>query len=100
MLTGVMRSSPSSATSSPNSKQRQSVRQSAGSYCYREINLRRYDNLVQVILTPVSTKMKNALNVQVCPHHPKEQFISLDYIQFSFYYQTMLYNLINLVNVL
>ncbi|KAF4524916.1 hypothetical protein B566_EDAN013665 [Ephemera danica] len=59
----MMKASPTSL--SPNSKQqqRQSVRQSAGNYCYREINLRRYANLVQIILTPVSTKMKNALNV-------------------------------------
>lgn len=32
---------------------------------FKEITLRRYDHLVQIILTPVSTKMKNALNVQV-----------------------------------
>ncbi|PSN33096.1 hypothetical protein C0J52_19407 [Blattella germanica] len=46
-------------------KQRSSVRQNAGTYHYKEICLRRYDNLVQIILTPASTKMKNSLNVQV-----------------------------------
>lgn len=46
-------------------KQRSSVRQNAGTYHYKDISLRRYDNLVQVILTPQSTKMKNALNLQV-----------------------------------
>ncbi|KAK7791469.1 hypothetical protein R5R35_002389 [Gryllus longicercus] len=46
-------------------KQRSSVRQNAGAYHYKDISLRRYDNLVQVILTPQSTKMKNALNLQV-----------------------------------
>ncbi|XP_069701223.1 serine-rich adhesin for platelets [Periplaneta americana] len=46
-------------------KQRSSVRQNAGTYHYKEICLRRYDNLVQIILTPASTKMKNSLNIQV-----------------------------------
>jgi hypothetical protein len=46
-------------------KQRSSVRQNAGTYHYKEICLRRYDNLVQIILTPASTKMKNSLNLQV-----------------------------------
>ncbi|XP_068081157.1 enolase-phosphatase E1 isoform X2 [Anabrus simplex] len=46
-------------------KQRSSVRQNAGTFNYHEICLRRYDNLVQVILTPQCTKMKNALNIQV-----------------------------------
>ncbi|XP_075226060.1 uncharacterized protein LOC142327096 [Lycorma delicatula] len=46
-------------------KQRSSVRQNAGAYSYKEISLRRYDHLVQIILTPVSTKMKNAFNLQV-----------------------------------
>lgn len=32
---------------------------------FKEITLHRYDHLVQIILTPVSTKMTNALNVQV-----------------------------------
>ncbi|XP_071453310.1 uncharacterized protein [Hetaerina americana] len=46
-------------------RQRSSGRQNAGTYNYKEICLRRYENFVQVILTPGSTKMKNSLNVQV-----------------------------------
>uniref|UniRef100_A0A1B6E1H7 Uncharacterized protein n=1 Tax=Clastoptera arizonana TaxID=38151 RepID=A0A1B6E1H7_9HEMI len=46
-------------------KQRFSARQTAAVHNFKEISLRRYDHLVQIILTPVSTKLKNALNVQV-----------------------------------
>nr|CAD7408988.1 unnamed protein product [Timema poppensis] len=46
-------------------KQRASGRQNAGTFIYREICLRRHSNLVQIILAPVSTKMKNSFNLQV-----------------------------------
>ncbi|XP_063236625.1 uncharacterized protein LOC134538935 [Bacillus rossius redtenbacheri] len=48
-----------------NGKQRSSVRQNTGSYHYRELCLRRHGSLVQLVLAPVSTRMKNAFNVQV-----------------------------------
>ncbi|RZF36043.1 hypothetical protein LSTR_LSTR005859 [Laodelphax striatellus] len=48
------------------SEKHRSHRQSTGgSHSYKEISLRRYDHLVQIILTPISTKMKNAFNSQV-----------------------------------
>lgn len=46
-------------------KSRTSIRQNAGTTCYRELSLRRYNGLVQIIMNPASTKMKNALNLQV-----------------------------------
>ncbi|KAG8225530.1 hypothetical protein J437_LFUL006069, partial [Ladona fulva] len=46
-------------------RQRFSWRQNAGTFCYKEICLRRYENFVQIILAPCSTVMKNSLNVQV-----------------------------------
>lgn len=58
-------------------KQRSSVRQNAGAYSYKEISLRRYEHLVQIILTPISTKMKNAFNCQVF----KEMTSVLNYLR-------------------
>ncbi|XP_022187880.2 uncharacterized protein LOC111046606 [Nilaparvata lugens] len=50
---------------SDNEKIRTHRQSSGGSHSYKEISLRRYDHLVQIILTPISTKMKNAFNSQV-----------------------------------
>lgn len=46
-------------------RQRATARHCAGTYNYKEITVRRYDNIVHVILAPVSTKMSCALNIQV-----------------------------------
>ncbi|XP_049810148.1 uncharacterized protein LOC126253090 [Schistocerca nitens] len=46
-------------------KSRTSIRQNAGTVSYRELSIRRYNGLVQIIMNPASTKMKNALNLQV-----------------------------------
>lgn len=46
-------------------RQRSTVRHCAGTYNYKEITVRRYDNIVHIILAPSSTKMSSALNVQV-----------------------------------
>ncbi|XP_045625804.2 uncharacterized protein [Procambarus clarkii] len=45
--------------------QRASVRQSEGNYHYRDISLRKFNNFMQIILSPSTTKMKNALNSRV-----------------------------------
>ncbi|KAK4297586.1 hypothetical protein Pmani_030015 [Petrolisthes manimaculis] len=45
--------------------QRASVRQSEGNYHYRDISLRKFSNFTQIILSPSTTKMKNALNSRV-----------------------------------
>lgn len=45
--------------------QRASVRQSEGNYHYRDISLRKFNNFTQIILSPSTTKMKNALNSRV-----------------------------------
>lgn len=46
-------------------RQRATARHCAGTYNYKEITVRRYDNVVHVILAPVSTKMSSSLNIQV-----------------------------------
>lgn len=46
-------------------KQRVSSRQIAMANNYKEISVRKIDNLVQIILTPTTTKIKNAVNLQV-----------------------------------
>ncbi|XP_034250761.1 uncharacterized protein LOC117651111 isoform X2 [Thrips palmi] len=46
-------------------RQRATARHCAGTYNYKEITVRRYDNIFHVILAPVSTKMSSALNIQV-----------------------------------
>lgn len=45
--------------------QRASVRQSEASYHFRDIALRKFNNFTQIILSPSTTKMKNALNSRV-----------------------------------
>lgn len=45
--------------------QRASVRQSESNYHYRDISLRKFNNFTQIILSPSTTKMKNALNSRV-----------------------------------
>lgn len=46
-------------------RQRATARHCAGTYNYKEITVRRYDNIVHITLAPVSTKMSSAMNVQV-----------------------------------
>ncbi|XP_050711509.1 uncharacterized protein LOC126995719 isoform X2 [Eriocheir sinensis] len=45
--------------------QRASVRQSEANYHFRDIALRKFNNFTQIILSPSTTKMKNALNSRV-----------------------------------
>lgn len=46
-------------------KTRASSRQMAMANNYKEISVRKIDNLVQIILTPTTTKIKHAVNLQV-----------------------------------
>lgn len=46
-------------------KQRMTTRQVSLSTAYKEISLRKIDNLVQIILTPTFTKLKNPITLQV-----------------------------------
>lgn len=45
--------------------QRASVRQSEANHHFRDISLRKFNNFTQIILSPSTTKMKNALNSRV-----------------------------------
>ncbi|KAG0722928.1 Chromodomain Y-like protein [Chionoecetes opilio] len=45
--------------------QRASVRQSEANYHFRDIALKKFNNFTQIILSPSTTKMKNALNSRV-----------------------------------
>lgn len=43
----------------------ESIKKEVEDTTYNEITLRRYDGVVHITLTPVSTVMKNALNISV-----------------------------------
>jgi len=43
----------------------ENIKQDVEDTVYNEITIRRYDGVVHITLTPVSTIMKNALNVSV-----------------------------------
>lgn len=45
----------------------ESIKKEVEDTTYNEITLRRYDGVVHITLTPVSTVMKNALNISVSP---------------------------------
>ncbi|XP_047470762.1 nascent polypeptide-associated complex subunit alpha, muscle-specific form-like isoform X1 [Penaeus chinensis] len=63
--TGQQKSRQRAGGESLRQSQRASVRQSEGSYHYRDISLRKFNNFTQIILSPSTTKMKNALNSRV-----------------------------------
>lgn len=43
----------------------ESIKQEVDETTYNEITIRQYDGVVHITLTPVSTAMKNALNISV-----------------------------------
>lgn len=47
----------------------ESIKQDVVDTTYNEITIRRYDGVVHITLTPVSTVMKNALNISVSSYN-------------------------------
>lgn len=43
----------------------ESIKQEVDETTYNEITVRRYDGVVHITLTPITTAMKNALNISV-----------------------------------